>query len=350
MEAMRDLKWLIGIVIALGIIWLVSGGPKSLTKNSATIKATSEQRASSTGGWFSFMFPGIQSGTSPNATSTTSSSKVNKGTVTYGGGGSTSGANSGATNPSGNISNRPNKNVDTKIYYGEDKLPGPLIKEPDKVTIQSVAYSSDLSGKSGKEYITIIAPSTNKEKILITGMLFKSRMTGNQVDIREGVKVYYANTVNSVEPIYLYPGEIAYVITGRSPIGYSFKVNKCIGYLNDDRQDFIVSLSSSCPRVIDYPLPARPNQFDDKCLDFLKSIGSCKTIGKIPAGLQTNCQNFAVERANYSRCVTDFSNDQNFLGADWRIYLARDDASWKTRREIIDLIDQKGNTISTFSY
>ena len=228
----------------------------------------------------------------------------------------------------------------TKTLYGADKPPGPIINTPDQIKISSVTRSSDPNGKSGNEYVLLSAPSANKGPILLTGMLLKSRMTGNQIDIRNGINVYYANSVNSDGPINLKPGETAYVITGRSPLGYSFKINKCIGYLRNNSQNFVVSLPGGCPRITDYPMPARPNAFNDKCLDFLSGIGSCQTVSSYPAGLQSSCQTFVAERANYSRCVTDFVNDANFLGTQWRIYLARDYASWKTKREIIDLLDQ----------
>ena len=175
-------------------------------------------------------------------------------------------------------------------------------------------------------------------------------MTGNQVDIRTGATVYYANAVNSLESISVNPGDIVNIMTGRSPIGYSFKINKCTGYLKNSTQNFIVALPTVCPRITDYPLPARPNAFNDKCLEFLNTVSSCETENKYPDGLQLSCKTFVAERANYSRCVTDFGNDKNFLSPDWRIYLARDYAIWKTKREIIDLIDQKGNVISTYTY
>jgi hypothetical protein len=175
-------------------------------------------------------------------------------------------------------------------------------------------------------------------------------MTGNQQDIREGISVYYINSVNAKESIFLKPGETAYVISGRSPFGYSFKTNKCIGYLSNDNQPFVISLPGGCPSILDYPLPARPNAFSDNCLDFLKRVPTCTSRIKYPTNIETACRNFVEERMSYNRCVADFGNDPNFLGAEWRVYLGRDEAMWKYRREIIDLVDQKGNLISTFTY
>lgn len=345
MDAMKDLKWLIVIVVAIGIIWIISGGPaKSFTKNSPVIQPVSGEKASSTGGWFGFLFPSLGGSNristnnvaQPRSVGTSTGSKATQSSASY-----------GSPNPKNTTST---SGGSTKTLYGADEPPGPIINEPDKITISSISRSSDQYGKSDNEYVLLSTPSTNKKPILITGMLLKSRMTGNQADIRKGTAVYYANSVNSEDSININPGETAYIITGRSPIGYSFKINKCIGYLKNHNQNFIAPLSSSCPKVTDYPLPARPNQFNDTCLDFLNKIGVCKEVTKFPDNLQQSCKTFAAERANYSRCVTDFGNDLNFLGKQWLVYLNRDDALWKTKREIVDLVDQQGNVVSTYTY
>lgn len=340
-SAKKELIWLIVIVVGIFFIWIVSGGPKSMTKNSPVIQPVAGQQSSTTGGWFSFLFPKFGSANNSYTVGATSSSGGRLSGNTVRGNVIKSGA---ADNSTISVDKQ------TKTLYGADQPPGPIINVPDKIQITSVSRSSDSTGKSDSEYVVLSAPSTNQKPILLTGMLLKSRMTGNQVDIRNGVKVYYANSINSDEPINLNPGETAYIITGRSPVGYSFKINKCIGYLNNNYQKFIIGLPGGCPRVTDYPLPARPNAFNDSCLDFLSTIKSCQTVSKYPDNLQPTCRTFVAERANYSRCVTDFGNDANFLGKEWRIYLGRDYASWKTRREIVDLIDQKGNVISTYTY
>src|SRR3989344_304376 len=64
MDALKELKWVIGIVVAIGFIWLVSGGPQSLTKTSPTIKPVSDSSAGTDGGWFGFLFPGLGNATS----------------------------------------------------------------------------------------------------------------------------------------------------------------------------------------------------------------------------------------------------------------------------------------------
>lgn len=340
-DAGTELKWFIAIVIAIGFIWIASGGLKSATKNSPVIKAVSGETASSTssqkGSWFSFLFPWASGGnTTFGFTPTVNPTGGTHGQVygynQNGTGGGSSGNQSGGT------------------YYGADNPPGPVVETKDSILIESVNPSGDEQGKADGEYIQISTPDTNKKKILLTGMLFKSRMTGNQASLGEGVNLYYSNTLNKAEPVFLAPGQTAYVITGKSPLGYSFRTNKCIGYLNNYYKNFIVPFSSRCPSIKSYPLPARPNAFKDNCLDFLDGIGSCQAFFEFPSDLADECRTFITDRATYQRCVADFSNDQNFLGNEWRVYLGRGDSLWKDRREIVDLIDQQGNIVSTYTY
>ncbi len=340
MDAKQELTWFIIILVAVGLIWIASGGLNSPTKNSPVIEAVPNNSASSTaegGGWLSFFFPWSINNNKINSNLTPTGGTISHGKITSG-------------SVSGSVNNPESNSAYGNTYYGADNPPGPAIEAPDTLKIRTIRYSYDQQGLSDGEYIQIEAPSTNKNKMLLTGMLLKSRMTGNQADIGEGVNLYYINSVNQKSPIFLSPGQTAYVITGRSPLGYSFRLNKCIGYMNSYYQNFIVNFSTNCPRVISYPLPARPNALNDTCLDFLKTISSCRSKINFSANLTPECKTFVTDRASYPRCVADFSNDADFLEDEWRVYLGRDASLWKSQREIVDLIDQQGNVVGTYTY
>ncbi len=330
-NAVKEFKWFVIILIIIGVVWISFGGLKSLTKEDPYIKPAEPLNTGKTygrGNWLSFLFPWLNYGTSTGMFDnlTPDFSYV------------PSFPNDVGSDPNGDGTN----------IYGADKAPGPITKVPDKISIGGVSYSGSESAEN--EYVRLSAPSSNKGKILLTGMLLKSRMTGKQQDIGEGVNIYYPNTINYKEPIFLGPGETAYIISRRSPLGYSFRINKCFGYLNAGNQNFVVDITTYCPHILDYPLPARPNAFNDKCLDFLNSIGTCQSNFYYTQGVDQACKNFVIERANYTRCVTDFKNDGDFLEKSWRIYLGRDDSLWKSRREIVDLIDQNGQIVDTYTY
>ncbi len=347
MDAVKELKWFVAGIIILGVIWIAAGGLKSVTKNNPFVRPAAPL---STGGTYgssnrlmSVLFPWARVSTSSNPLGApkpgrNSSLPISQGALPIVNNTQLIGMRTAIGGTKGN-------------YYGADKPPGPTINVPDTVKIVRVQPSADYeSDAPADEYLEITAPLTNQKPYLLTGMLLKSRMTGNQQDIRDGIPLYYTNTVNQRETIFLKPGETAYVISGRSPLGYSFKINKCIGYLDNTTQSWVIGLPAGCPGILDYPLPARPNAFSDNCLDFLKRVGSCQSRFRYPTNIEDACKNFVAERMSYTRCVADFGNDPNFLGPEWRIYLSREVRLWKSRREIVDLLDQKGNLISTHSY
>lgn len=331
-DAVRELKWFILIIIIIGILWLIFGGLNSPRKEDPFIEPAEPISGGKTygrGNWLNVLFPFLStdgvSDNSPFANMTpgfTPSVEDNSGQQQV----SQSGVN----------------------LYGADTPPGPVIEIPDTISIQGV--NPEDGRRAENEYLVLYASQNNKKKMLITGMTLKSRMTGKQQSIGEGVVVYYPNTLNSTEAIFLAPGETAYIISKRSPFGYSFKTNKCMGYLNKGNQNFVIDLSYNCPHILSYPLPARPNAFNDNCLDFLGGVPICTDRISYPSDLQPECKIFVEERSNYNRCIADFKNDKDFVESNWRVYLGRDESLWKARREIIDLLDSKNNILSTYTY
>ncbi|TSC66896.1 MAG: hypothetical protein CEO19_442 [Parcubacteria group bacterium Gr01-1014_73] len=199
------------------------------------------------------------------------------------------------------------------------------------------------------EYITLRADNNIKEKIHLTDLTLKSATSGVKVEIGQGVYLYFSGMINSAQDIFLGPGETAYIITGRSPLGVSFRVNKCLGYLAKN-QNFNPYLYSNCPTVRNEPLPKAPNQLNDKCLDYIERFPACTTFTTGKLELSPECNNFLIEKTTYSYCVQTHKNDKDFYQPDWRIYLSRDETLWKSKRETIELLDQNGKLIDSVSY
>lgn len=215
----------------------------------------------------------------------------------------------------------------------------------NQLELSSVQTSTDAS----TEYVIIRAPETNKQPILLTGLTLKSQSTGQTAFIGQGTLLPFLGRINIKENIYLEPGGIAYIITGRSPIGTSFKLNTCIGYF-EENQDFEPGLPIDCPLVVNAPRPEAPNSLNDACIDYLESLSSCTTVAVPPQELSRECQVFVAEHSNYNSCVTDNKQDRGFYYNEWRVYLGKDEPLWKTRRETILLLDTAGKTIATQTY
>ncbi|MFA6273503.1 MAG: hypothetical protein WC673_03400 [Candidatus Paceibacterota bacterium] len=214
---------------------------------------------------------------------------------------------------------------------------------------RSTYYGAGEKDYANQEYLSVKTEQNITDKIRITGLVIKSAASNTKVIIGQGVYLYFSGTINSPQDIYLGPNETAHIITGRSPLGVSFRVNKCLGYLSQN-QNFTPYLYSNCPAIQDEPMPQAPNQLNDKCLDYIQYFPSCTTFTTGKLELSPECNNFLIEKANYSYCSRAHKNDKDFYSADWRIYLSRDETIWKDKRETIELLDQNGKLIDSISY
>lgn len=240
----------------------------------------------------------------------------------------------------------------------------PIGSQPAETSPEASANFSPLKGKiylsrpanygygtdaANYEYLTLRTDNNLKEKIRITDLKLKSAATGVGATIGQGIYLYFAGQINTAQDIFLGPSETAYVITGRSPLGVSFRVNKCMGYLAKN-QNFTPYLYGNCPAIFNELLPKAPNQLNDKCLDYIQSFPACSTFTTGKLELSPECNNFLIEKVNYSYCVRTHKNDKDFYVADWRIYLSRGETMWKNKRETIELLDQNGKLIDSVSY
>ena len=283
MDAVKDLKWLVVIIIGLWLVWFLTGGP------------TGEKAV---GG--SFLKP---------------PAPLNTGT-TYG------------ELPSGSLTKNKTDN-------------------PNRRDI----YLSDIDGArksiSNGEFIEITSSFENKNLINITNWLVKNSQR-EKLYIGKASKLPYLNRINRESSLYIKPGEKAIISTGRSPIGVSFKVNKCSGYL-EQFQDFTPPLSSQCP----HPL-SNPNlgsySLDDGCLSYITSIPSCQTPLNPPLDLSVSCLYFIEEEINYNSCVNTYNNSPIFYEPEWRIYLKQTKGMWNNLKEKIDILDSNEKMVDTIWY
>lgn len=202
-----------------------------------------------------------------------------------------------------------------------------------------------------EEYLEIKADKKNKNPMKITGWKLKGK-GGLDITIGKGSSFIYTEASSQPqEDVYLKPGEKAFIATGLSPIGTSFKINKCAGYFNQFHE-FYPDLNTECPALRDEDLPNNLDS-DDKCFNYIKNIPACKTIISIPyknSGLSSSCQDYVTRNANYKTCVEKHKDDSDFYSPEWRVYLGRNEELWKKSRETITLYDEKNNIIDSASY
>ncbi len=199
-----------------------------------------------------------------------------------------------------------------------------------------------------KESIVIRADSGNRQVVAITGWHLASSMTGRSVDIGKGVSVLVLGRGGEEGAILLKPGETATISTGRSPVGTSFRVNVCSGYLAQF-QSFTPELSLMCPSPRT-ETSLVTGDLGDSCYDLIETIPRCRIELDLPGTLSEECRGFITKNLTYNGCVENHRDERGFERPEWRIYLGRSEELWKERYEVIQLLDEAGNLVDSATY
>lgn len=212
-------------------------------------------------------------------------------------------------------------------------------------------YVSGAGGDPGNEYVELSVRQNASAPVTITGWTLESDASGKAAVIPGGTAVPTSGVVNAAEPITLRPGDRAIIISGSSPIGASFRENKCIGYFGAF-QSFSPPLPQNCPLPSE-ELKTRygPDYLRDaSCVDYVATRRRCDVTLSPPPTLSGACQNFLASSLNYNGCVNAHQGDSDFRGTVWRVYLGRTTPLWRTRHELVKLFDASGKTVDVFMY
>ena len=287
-DPLDDVKWIIGIMILLWFVWFFTGGPARQT--------------SQVGPFIKPPAP-LDSG------------------ETYG---SLPSLNSGISRLS---------EIDLSFFK-------------DQVFLRSVSGGKESS--SDKEYVEIKASGRNEKPIFITGWTLQNT-TGNRIPIGSASQLPYLSQINQENPLFLNKDESAYIVTGRSPIGVSFRVNSCSGYF-EQFQDFSPPLKLTCPSPLDGVNTAAFN-LDQTCVDYINRMPRCTTnTGSLPSNLSPSCTSFINLQINYNSCVTTHKNDSRFYQPEWRLFLKQTSEFWNNTKETVRLIDHGGKLVDIMTY
>ncbi len=207
------------------------------------------------------------------------------------------------------------------------------------------------SPNPGKEYVVLSVALNAGLPVDISGWTLSSDATGNAAIIPKGTEIPTSGIVNAAQDIVLMPGTRAILISGQSPIGASFRENKCIGYFSTF-QTFFPSLPQNCPAPSDALASFYGTGYirDAVCIEYVKNIPRCRVELTPPLGASGACQSFVVKYLNYNGCVDAHRSDADFMGNTWHVYLGRTASMWRTRNELVKLLDANGKTVDAFSY
>jgi hypothetical protein len=226
---------------------------------------------------------------------------------------------------------------------GESEDIGVVSPAADKVRIVSGA-----GGPSGttaaREYIVLSAEAD----IDITGYRLLSSKSGASAAIPTGTTAPRSGVLTNIA---LLKGEEAVITTGNSPVGSSFRENKCVGYLGIT--SFVPPLANrSCPSPTDElgrGYSGSASSYEE-CRTIVSRIPRCEANPDVPREASSECEHFIEARLNYQGCVDAHFNDADFRGDTWRVYLSQSRELWRSDNETIRLLDREGRTVDIYSY
>lgn len=310
--AAGDLLIVILLLIALGVAWFYAGGPSSALTHS--------------GPFLSLPAPyGNSSGTAYTVPTVTN----------VGGGTGSSGSNTNSNeSPVTTFSN----------YLGTfNEIESPYAKY---VSLDRGTADSDYA----QEYMTVRIASNAPQKITVSGWRIESTASGLGTTLPGATLLPNMGDINTNAPVALSAGDTAYIVTGRSPVGTSFRTNMCTGYFAQF-QTFKPSLRLDCPSPEDEAARVMGGSYTDACHDTVNSIDRCDLmVSSVPAQAGAACQNFIQSTLTYNGCANAHKNDPAFYRNMWYLYLNRDQELWKSRYERIRLVDENGKVISVVTY
>ena len=219
------------------------------------------------------------------------------------------------------------------------------------IVLMNHYVSSAGSSNPGNEYIEITVAQSASVPVDISGWTLSSDATGNASVIPKGTEVPISGVVNAAQDIVITPGISAIIVSGWSPIGASFRENKCIGYFSNF-QYFSPSLPQNCPAPSDELASFYGAYYirDAACIDYVNMLSRCQVALTPPVSASGACQSFLVKYLNYNGCVDAHQKDADFKGDTWRVYLGRTNSMWRTKNELVKLLDAAGKTVDAFSY
>lgn len=236
----------------------------------------------------------------------------------------------------------------TQSFAGGSTFGAP---SPYRGIVRMSRYVSGAGSINPKNEYLEISVAQNSVPINLSEWTFMSDASGKAARVPQGTEVPRSGVVNAAQDIVLAPGDRAIISSGSSPIGASFRENKCIGYFSGF-QTFHPSLPQNCPVPSDelerFYGPGLIR--DTSCIDYVERVPRCQVTLSPPVGLSNTCQGFLIEYLHYNGCVNAHKNDRDFLGNTWRIYLGRTEPLWRSKYELAKLLDVNGKTVDAFSY
>ena len=216
-----------------------------------------------------------------------------------------------------------------------------------KISFDGVAGAKN--SDPGTEYLRITASKNIKTPLSVSGLILRGNGLDTNETIPRAVNLLTLGVTAIKDSVSLPAGGRAIISSSRSPVGTSFRVNMCTGYLGQF-QTYTPALRAECPEPLSELERIGPAD-ENACVNFVKKIPRCEVYsGSFPSDISAACKAFVTEKLTYNACALDHKPDTGFYKDEWRLYLDETRELWKNSGEIIKLIDEKENVVDALAY
>ncbi|MBI3671781.1 hypothetical protein HY249_03235 [Candidatus Azambacteria bacterium] len=192
---------------------------------------------------------------------------------------------------------------------------------------------------------SVLLANATKIPMKITGWALESDATKSKYDILDAYETPNHSSFEYKSDVILNPNGRAYIYSGRSPSGYSFRMNKCVGYLNSTYK-FSPPLQSQCPR----PSSKDIENLTSYCQKKISQLSACQNPDTNDFLLDNDCRAYMMNHLNYTACVNENRNFYDFFQDEWRVFLGTQSNIWKDEHDTIILRDKNGLVVDRYKY
>ena len=191
---------------------------------------------------------------------------------------------------------------------------------------------------------------SNDEKVNVTG--WRIRTNHGEIIIPQAINVYEPSGLAPQGDIVLSANNYVSTYISNSPINRNFRLNKCIGYLQND-YIFFPSLPQNCPT----PSRSDISYLSGQCQSYVLSLWGCKVPDKSFGSFYTliggsskgdvDCRAF-LDTINQKGCFQKHRLDDDFLSNDWRVWIRQ--YILDSQHDRVLLFDKQGLLVGEYTY
>lgn len=224
---------------------------------------------------------------------------------------------------------------------------GQLSSYFDKVKV-SAQYNSFYTYNPSE--FKIYSGLSNNEKVNVTGWRIKTN--NGEIVVPQAVNVYEPSGLAPQEDIVLSANNHVTIYIANSPINKNFRLNKCIGYLQNDYV-FFPPLPQNCPT----PSRSDISYLSGQCQSYILSLWGCKIPDESSDSFyasiggssreEVDCRAF-LDTINQNGCFQKRRWDDDFLSSEWRVWIRQ--YILDSQHDRILLFDKQGLLVNEYTY